>query len=75
MRTRRSPANQDRLFRELFKSRPPAPAPVKTYTCWDCRNYPKSQSLWFQGFIQTGPSTLLQYYPPLLLSQQQGIGV
>ena len=41
MRTRRSPRNQDRLFRELFTppSRPPSqPGPV----CFNCVNYPRT---------------------------------
>lgn len=52
MRTRRSPANQDRLFRELFRSKLPGPTPIQSFRCWDCRNYPK-------GGRNTGRCTLM----------------
>lgn len=42
MRTRRSPRNQDRLFRELFKPEPQKAKPVEQVNrCWDCHHYPK----------------------------------
>lgn len=40
MNTRRSPRNQERLWRELG-GRNPQPAPIKTIRCWDCASYPK----------------------------------
>ncbi len=41
MRTRRSPRNQDILFKALFP-RPEAPTPApRTPRCFDCLNYPR----------------------------------
>lgn len=39
MRTRCSPRNQDRLFRELFKPEEAPARPVKTCCCFNCVNY------------------------------------
>lgn len=40
MRTRRSPRNQERLYRLLFTA-DPTPQPVEHVPrCWDCRYYP-----------------------------------
>ncbi len=41
MRTRRSPRNQERLFRELFKGEDKAAVATAPERCWDCANYPK----------------------------------
>ena len=39
MRTRTSPRNQERLFRELFQ--PPSIQPLPpSIRCWDCVSYP-----------------------------------
>jgi hypothetical protein len=41
MRTRRSPRNQEILFKALFpKPEPPTPLPP-SIRCWDCEYYPK----------------------------------
>lgn len=44
MRTRRSPRNQDRLFRELFEPKP-APRPVKAELaiCRNCIHFPANR--------------------------------
>lgn len=42
MRTRRSPRNQDRLWRYLTPEAPAKePLPPSPPRCWDCRHYPK----------------------------------
>lgn len=40
MHTRRSPRNQDRLFRALFLPPAATATPVPPSHCWDCNNYP-----------------------------------
>lgn len=41
MRSRRSPRNQERLWRALTPPAPKIPAVASTPRCWDCANYPK----------------------------------
>lgn len=44
MKTRRSPRNQERLWRELGRQGTPTvptPLPDPRRACWDCANYPK----------------------------------
>ena len=42
MRTRRSVANQERLFTALFKGPYARRAAVETPCCWNCLNYPRT---------------------------------
>lgn len=44
MRTRRSPRNQERLWKALSTEGPREPKPPRrepSGLCWDCRHYPK----------------------------------
>ena len=41
MKTRRSPENQDRLFKYLTPPKSDPPAVNKLLRCFDCANYPK----------------------------------
>lgn len=41
MRTRRSPRNQEILFKALFKPKDVVCEPVVSKVCFNCRHYPK----------------------------------
>jgi hypothetical protein len=41
MRTRRSPRNQDILFKALFPRPEALPPTARTPRCFDCANYPR----------------------------------
>lgn len=43
MRTRRSPRNQDRLFKELFKPERKPFAPIVSPVCFNCVSYPSKR--------------------------------